>query len=179
MCAVRMRKYSGRGPRALCGEPQSLARAFEIRPCRREDLREAQKILAASPEAAEWSLGGLEESLAGYPALNLLAWHGEEIVGFASARRVLDEGEILNLAVKQPSRRRGAGRALVEVLLQALVRQGVVRVFLEVRESNLAAIAFYKNLGFQVVRRRNGYYRQPDEAALEMALVPPQPPNLC
>jgi ribosomal-protein-alanine N-acetyltransferase len=78
----------------------------------------------------------------------------------------MDEGEILNLAVRGQSRRHGDGQALVGELLNGFQRGRVRRVFLEVRESNSRAIRFYGELGFLRVGRREGYYRDPTEAAL-------------
>jgi ribosomal-protein-alanine N-acetyltransferase len=79
---------------------------------------------------------------------------------------VLDEGEILNLTVVRANRRHGEGTALSREMLKSFAARGVQRVFLEARESNLAGIAFYKKLGFGQVGRREGYYREPAEAAL-------------
>jgi [ribosomal protein S18]-alanine N-acetyltransferase len=85
-------------------------------------------------------------------------------------RQVLDEAEILNLAVTTGMRRQGEGRALVSHILQRFAEHTVSRVFLEVRESNTGAIAFYRGLGFQAVGTRRDYYRDPTEAAMVMEL---------
>jgi ribosomal-protein-alanine N-acetyltransferase len=89
-----------------------------------------------------------------------------EVTGFIVGRRVMDEGEILNLAVGLPNRRMGDGHALVSELLKEFERFRVTKVFLEVREFNAGAIRFYSSLGFIQVGRRDGYYREPTEAAL-------------
>jgi len=91
--------------------------------------------------------------------------HGE-VTGFISGRRAAGEGEILNLAVKPKFRRRGQGQALVNIVLESFHRDGVIQVFLEVRESNHVAISFYERLGFRDVGRRGNYYHDPDEGAL-------------
>jgi ribosomal-protein-alanine N-acetyltransferase len=83
---------------------------------------------------------------------------------------VLDEAEILNFAVRPAARRQGEGRALVRQALQKFAQQQVSRVFLEVRESNTVAIAFYRGLGFESVGVRKDYYRDPLEAATVMDL---------
>ena len=56
--------------------------------------------------------------------------------------------------------------ALLQELLRRFEESGVSRVFLEVRESNKGAMAFYERAGFQRAGRREGYYQDPREAAL-------------
>jgi ribosomal-protein-alanine N-acetyltransferase len=85
-------------------------------------------------------------------------------------RQVLDEAEILNLAVTQGMRRQGEARALIGHLLQRFAECKVSRVFLEVRESNSGAIAFYRGAGFQAVGTRREYYQDPKESATVMEL---------
>lgn len=137
---------------------------------RSEDLDAIYTLLTMCPGAAIWSKTGLEEICARYPSHSLVARDGEEILGFIAGRTVADEGEILNLAVQPCYRRRGVGKALAEGLLKGFSQAGVARVFLEVRESNRGALAFYFKLGFQPVGRREGYYHQPDEAAVILAV---------
>lgn len=88
------------------------------------------------------------------------------MVGYVIAQYAADEGEILNLGVAAPYRRRGLGRALVEQALAELAALGVTGVFLEVRESNRAARRLYEVLGFREVGRRTQYYRRPEEDAV-------------
>jgi ribosomal-protein-alanine N-acetyltransferase len=86
------------------------------------------------------------------------------------ARCAADEAEILNLAVAPESRRRGYATALTQEALRDFLGQGVRRVFLEVRASNRAAIAFYEGLGFRGAGRRAAYYDKPREDAVCMTL---------
>ena len=83
-----------------------------------------------------------------------------------AARSVSGEAEILNLAVTPGWRRRGLGRRLVETAIEAARAAGATRIFLEVRESNGAALALYAALGFLEAGRRRNYYRAPEEDAL-------------
>ena len=80
----------------------------------------------------------------------------------------MDEAEILNLRCGAARRRRGDGGALLRAALDEFWARGVSRVFLEVRESNEAAIAFYEKHGFVKRGRRPAYYRDPVEAAIVM-----------
>ena len=78
-------------------------------------------------------------------------------VAYLMARRVLDEVEILSLAVAAAWRRRGLGRALVEHALAA--EGGWSSAHLEVRDDDAGAQAFYAGLGFRPVGRRPRFYR--------------------
>ncbi len=95
-----------------------------------------------------------------------MAVTGDGPVGYIVARHALDEGEILNLGVALPVRRRGVGRALVGRVLETLAATGVAAVFLEVRESNVPAQQLYEAFGFQEVGRRRHYYQRPVEDAV-------------
>jgi [ribosomal protein S18]-alanine N-acetyltransferase len=140
-------------------------------PCRLEDVTELETILKASPEAAAWSSILLKEACEEKGAHLLVAWQGNEITGFVSGRRVADEAEILNLAVKPEKRRGGVGRALVDALLEVFKREGATHVYLEVRQSNTGGIAFYEGLSFRQVGRREHYYQAANEAALILGLT--------
>jgi ribosomal-protein-alanine N-acetyltransferase len=154
----------------MCAESLRRVGAIQVATCRREDLGEVERILKAAPEAAAWSKDALADAFEGSPSHSLVGRQGEEIAGFIVGRRVADEGEILNLAVKPQHRRHGVGRALAKALLELFAREAVLQVFLEVRESNAEAIALYQGLGFREVERREGYYREPEEAALVLVL---------
>jgi [ribosomal protein S18]-alanine N-acetyltransferase len=130
-----------------------------IRPGAEDDLAEIRAIQSASPEASQWDP-------ADYLQYDLrVAVAGARVIGFAVARRTApDEYELLNLAIAPGFRRRGVARRLVESLK---ARDGVA-IFLEVRESNHIARAFYKALSFQEVSIRKNYYYHPSESAIVM-----------
>lgn len=96
----------------------------------------------------------------------LVAERGGAVLGYVIAHHALDEAEILNLGVGRAQQRQGIGRALVQGMLAQLRQRGVVKVFLEVRESNTAAQRLYEALGFAQVGRRRRYYRLPIEDAV-------------
>ena len=146
--------------------PGFAIRAFDAA----TDAAQVAAILLGAREAASWSEEALREmvSLPGLTAF--VSEQGDTILGIVVGRQVLDEAEILNLAVKSEARRQGAGRALVRRVLEQFGEWQVSRVFLEVRESNAGAIAFYRGLGFVAVGLRRDYYRDPIEAATVMEL---------
>jgi ribosomal-protein-alanine N-acetyltransferase len=130
-----------------------------LRPGTEADLDEIWRIQSASGQASQWK-----------PADYLLhdcivAAVEDRLVGFAVARRTAsDEIEILNVAVDSTSRRRGIGRSLI----CELIGKSPGTVFLEVRQSNIAARKLYHSLGFEVAGVRQDYYSQPMESAIVM-----------
>ena len=64
------------------------------------------------------------------------------------------------------ARRRGIGGFLLDAMIAELRTEGVLILYLEVRESNEAARSLYESRGFVAVGRRPGYYRHPVEDAL-------------
>ena len=92
------------------------------------------------------------------------------LAGYLIAWFVLDEGEIANLAVVPTARRRGIARTLLEAIVAEATESRIARLFLEVRESNVAARALYDSLGFAPIARRARYYRKPVEDAIVLRL---------
>jgi ribosomal-protein-alanine acetyltransferase len=130
-----------------------------VRPGGAADLDAVARIQEASREAARWDP-------AGYLAYDfLVAVCEDRVTGFLVARPVAaGESEILNLAVHPACRRLGIAHRLVKEI--ALKRPG--DMFLEVRESNSTARAFYKSIGFQEIAVRPKYYEGPLEGAIVM-----------
>jgi ribosomal-protein-alanine N-acetyltransferase len=132
------------------------------------DVPSVTEILRGAPEAANWLGESFEEALNCTGGLGLVSEAEGKMSGFLFGRQVGDEAEVLNLAVTSSRRQLGEGGALLNAALAAFRVSGVSRVFLEVRESNAAAIAFYAKYGFARTGRRPGYYRAPVEAAIVM-----------
>ncbi|HEV2197617.1 MAG TPA: ribosomal protein S18-alanine N-acetyltransferase [Candidatus Acidoferrum sp.] len=139
-----------------------------IRALRPEDAGAVAEILRQSREAVFWPESSVREVLEWKGILGLASEAKGEVVAFLIARQVGDEAEILNLAVSPESRRKGEGGALLKAAVVEFRKRGASRVFLEVRESNCAGIAFYGKHSFSKVGRREGYYRDPVEAATVM-----------
>jgi ribosomal-protein-alanine N-acetyltransferase len=123
----------------------------------------------AFPPAEAWDEGAIATLLAmpGTAALLL----GRD--GMAMLRVAADEAEILTLAVRPESRRRGAGRALLAAALEAAAAAGAARMLLEVAEDNAAARALYAAAGFGPVGRRPRYYPDGRDALVLAAPLPP------
>jgi len=90
------------------------------------------------------------------------------IVGYLCLWEIGHEIHITNLAVRPDFRRRGIARALLRHVMDGARQSGVELVFLEVRPTNLEALALYESFGFRVIGRRKGYYFDTGEDALVM-----------
>jgi ribosomal-protein-alanine N-acetyltransferase len=162
-----MRKSSGRAGRSV-GVDSQKARVSSIRKLRAEDVDAVIAIVGESPEAANWSQASYVNLAREDGSLALVIGANREISGFLVGRRIGDQAEVLNLAVKAKHRQRGEGTALLAAALEEWRSRGAKSVYLEVRESNTGAIAFYERHGFTKMGHRKGYYREPDEAAVTM-----------
>lgn len=87
---------------------------------------------------------------------------------YAIVMLLVDEAELLNIGVAAAQQRQGLGRAMLREILKLARDRQMKRMFLEVRPSNLPAIALYETVGFCEIGRRHGYY-QGSEDALIMA----------
>ena len=90
------------------------------------------------------------------------------VAAYAGLWRVLDEGQITNIAVGKSWRGKGYGELLLRVLMEAAWEDGCNDIYLEVRISNTPAIGLYRKLGYQVVSVRKKYYSEPEEDAYVM-----------
>ena len=142
----------------------------EIRALRPEDAGAVAEILRRSPEAVFWPESSVREVLGWQGVLGLACEVRGEVVGILIGRQVSDVAEVLNVAMAPERRRRGEGGALLRAAVVEFRKRGVNRVFLEVRESNAAGISFYANHSFFQTGRREGYYRDPVEAAIVMEI---------
>jgi ribosomal-protein-alanine N-acetyltransferase len=145
------------------------------------DLEQIVEIARHSDTAAQWSREEYEKLLhkdkdtARRQVLLVVEEQSVEeqsveeqrrVQGFIAACAVLDEWEIENIAVSGAARRRGLASLLLREFMQRAQTQGAKHIFLEVRESNRAARAFYAKWAFVEAGRRPTYYRDPPEDAL-------------
>ena len=140
----------------------------EIRRLRADDAQAVAEILRQSPQAVFWPEASVKEVLEWKGSLGIVIEANGKVVGFLIGRQTIEEAEVLNLAVVPGSRRNGMGGALLQAAVEEFRTRGANRVYLEVRESNAAGIAFYEKHGFGKAGRREGYYRDPVETAIIM-----------
>ena len=93
--------------------------------------------------------------------------------GFILFNLTLDEAENRKLAVSPEKRRHGLASALFTESLQILKQENIEKVFLEVREANLAARSLYEGLGFVEIGKRKEYYKKPVDNAVTYQFILP------
>ena len=113
-----------------------------------------------------WSEKSVASELTNPLSCWLVALEGDRVAGYVGSQTVLDETDMMNIAVHPDFRRRGIAQELVEALIRELSERGSHKLTLEVRVSNENAISLYKKLGFVQVGLRKNYYRNPKEDAL-------------
>ena len=115
-----------------------------------------------------WPASAFAEQLADNDWLNLVAEADGRVIGYASFLMAAGEGHLANIAVHPAHRRKSVAKKLLDRILEIAVENGCGVMFLEVRPSNIEAIAFYHRFGFEEFYQRPRYYRTPAEDALVM-----------
>ena len=121
-----------------------------------------EKVCFSEP----WSERSIAHELTNPLAYWLVAVEGDRLAGYVGSQSVLDEADMMNIAVEPAYRRQGIAEGLVERLVSHLALTQVRCLTLEVRASNEPAKSLYGNLGFETVGVRKNYYRNPREDAL-------------
>jgi ribosomal-protein-alanine N-acetyltransferase len=80
------------------------------------------------------------------------------LIGYTLMLLVLDEAQLLNISVAKPYQKQGWGRVLLEHMIAKAKQYKATNMFLEVRPSNVDAIALYENMGFNEMAIRRKYY---------------------
>ncbi len=153
----------------IADENAAAVKTVRVRPAKPADLSRLVEIASHSATAAQWNHAEYlklfnADKQQGRTAL--VVEQAGSVVGFIVARQVADEWEIENIAVTGPARRCGLGTRLLGEFLDLVRQRGGKTVFLEVRESNLAARALYGKWAFLEAGRRKMYYHDPAEDAL-------------
>ena len=137
---------------------------MEIRLMEKADipqLAELEKLCFSDP----WSVSAFEYELNNPLSLWLVAAEGDTVAGYVGSQTVIDESDMMNIAVHPDFRRQGIAENLIESLIIMLNTRQSKSLTLEVRVSNTPAIRLYEKMGFIQVGRRPGYYRNPREDA--------------
>jgi ribosomal-protein-alanine N-acetyltransferase len=138
---------------------------ISLRPFSKTDLSHVLEIERASfpsPWKEEFFISELRNPYSCF----LVAEKKEEVIGYICCWFIVDEGQILNLAVHPDSRQSGVGKLLVREILKEAKKKRVDSLSLEVRKNNLAALSLYKRLGFYEMTIRRKYYEDGEDALL-------------
>jgi len=147
-----------------------LARLAPMTSAAELDAETAAALLALEAATQDRPLG-LESLLreTASDGIALVAHDGDAdgaVIGFASARLLVDEVHVMRLAVDADHRRRGVGRALLDGLLRWSEEVHADALLLEVRAGNVAALTLYAQAGLAVDGHRPGYYPDGEDALL-------------
>ncbi len=138
-----------------------------IRPMKAEDLDQVLAIEQSS-FSAPWSRESMQQELVNDQAHYFVASIKDDeknVLGYAGYWQIMDEGHIMNIAVRTDRRHEGIGKELMEAMLSSGDQMGILYWTLEVRVSNLAALRLYEKIGFTSAGIRPGYYTHPKEDA--------------
>jgi ribosomal-protein-alanine N-acetyltransferase len=133
----------------------------------RRDMPEVLNIEQASFEFP-WSEEDFIRCLRQRNCIGMVAEYDEKVVGFMIYELHKDQLHVLNFSVRPDVRRRGIGMQMVNKLVGKLSQQRRNRIVLEIRETNLAAQMFFKNLNFRAVSVLRDYYDDTVEDAYVM-----------
>lgn len=115
--------------------------------------------------SAGWSVETFEDLMVSPGVFGLLAVEYGVPIGLVIGRVAADEAEILTIGVLPDHRRTGTGRTLARALISKVATLGANRIFLEVAETNRAALCLYRDCGFSQTGKRRGYYAAPPGSA--------------
>ena len=125
-------------------------------------VAELEKICFSDP----WSEKSVASELTNPLSLWLVAVEDDRVAGYVGSQSVMEESDMMNVAVHPDFRRQGVAEKLVLELVAALAKNDNHCLTLEVRASNAPAISLYEKLGFAQIGLRKNYYRNPKEDAL-------------
>lgn len=138
-----------------------------IREMKADDVEIVSKI-ESEVFSMPWSAKDFLEMVEADYAYYYVAEVDGEIAGCCGIRNIAGEGEITNVVVAPPHRKKGIALKMMEYMLERAVEVGIGDCTLEVRVSNQPAIRLYERLGFKGEGVRPHFYDKPDEDALIM-----------
>ena len=113
-----------------------------------------------------WSFDNLKNDFESTNSRYIVAKSNKEILGFAGIKIILDEAEIMNIAVRTDKRNNGIGSLLLEKLISIATDSNCTTIHLEVNEENVQAIHLYEKYNFDRIGLRKNYYNNTNDAIL-------------
>lgn len=139
-----------------------------IRKMREEDVEKVAELEKGIFSDA-WSERALRETLEQKQTILLTAFDDKKLIGYIILYYVLEEGEIARIAVSPEYRRQGVGARMLLEMENLCEDNGISKLLLEVRESNVSAYSFYEEHGFVKDGIRKNFYTAPVENAVLMS----------
>ena len=141
---------------------------MSVRPMSKNDLNEVsyiEEMITPYP----WHKGQFNDSYKKHTCLIMAL--GNTIIGYVIYNTVIDDAEVLNIAIHPEYQHKGCGRYLLEYLI-SILPMSTKRFFLEVRVTNNNAIHLYESIGFVAICERKNYYHSESktEDAVLMAI---------
>ena len=131
-----------------------------------EDLLAVSK-LEAECFFAPWSYKMLAESFLSKGFNGFLFESFGEIIGYGGYIAPCGEADITKVAVAERFRKKGIGRQLLQAIIDDCRKKDIYQITLEVRVSNISAIALYSSCGFKNIARRQNYYGDEDAFVMQ------------
>jgi ribosomal-protein-alanine N-acetyltransferase len=130
-----------------------------IRPMALQDISEIVQVEKLEGYSA-WNEKLVNESFSEHQGW--VSMSNGSLLGYAFFSQVLDELTLLNIVTNKPFRQQRVAERLLNNVFSIYRKEGLLRCFLEVGESNLPAQSLYQKMGFKAVGRRKAYYKQPN-----------------
>lgn len=140
---------------------------IQFRAMQENDI-EQMTAIEAQVFSQPWSRKSFEEALSYENLLFVVAVMDETVVGYCGLYMVLEEGNVINVAVKEEFRGRHMAQEMLTFLMEEGAKQNITAFTLEVREHNETALHVYEKLGFESVGIRKNFYEKPIENAIIM-----------
>jgi ribosomal-protein-alanine N-acetyltransferase len=118
--------------------------------------------------AIPWTFTNFEKELRNNIAIYIVALENGKVIGYAGMWHVVNEGHIVNVAVKSEKRRQGVGTRLIQKITEIAEEKEMIGLTLEVRMSNAAGQRLYHKFGFKPEGIRGRYYADTGEDAIIM-----------
>jgi [ribosomal protein S18]-alanine N-acetyltransferase len=150
-----------------------VAKPFILRAMAPDDIDEVIAVAAVLPGAPHWPRSSYEAIFASAASLQRIAIvsraPGHSLAGFVIAAVLPPQAELESIAVAAQFQRQGVATGLFASLQVSLRARACSEILLEVRQSNHAAQALYRAIGFAQAARRPAYYSHPVEDAILMS----------
>ncbi|MBR5295042.1 MAG: ribosomal protein S18-alanine N-acetyltransferase [Clostridia bacterium] len=112
-----------------------------------------------------WSEDAIKGFLSSPASRGYVLLKNGECVSYGLFTCLLGEGEVLRIGTKKSAARQGFAHSLLQFYFDDCKKEGLEKIFLEVRKENLAARRLYEKTGFSLIYTRKGYYKDPTDDA--------------